>query len=284
MKRIFGFLVGLSGIVACIFTVLAYFDRGQSQALTPPLNTVPTNFPISTVTRTLPTLTAILPTPTTIPPTNTPLVPTPTLTPCPPGCTLYQADWSRGRSDWLGPQSWTTTGDGMLLNDGTNGLYRRGGLGRIMAPYKLGQHGIVDYAVEAEIQMVRSDQAECGSGFGIIVRLDEENRSADSLDRGGYWIGVQNDNFNQRSFLYATAGIPFGWGCGPNTVLAQEPIAVDKKPHIYRVEVQGNSIRLLVDQNLRFEENDNRYRSGGQVGLWSVATQLAVRYLKIIKL
>ena len=97
-------------------------------------------------------------------------------------------------------------------------------------------------------------------------------------------MGIQNDNFNRRSFLYVTQGAPYGWGCGPDAVLAQEQTTLDNLWHTYRVEAQGNTIRLFIDKNLRFEKQDNRYRSGGQAGLWNVATQITVRSFKVIAL
>src|SRR5207249_690241 len=52
--------------------------------------------------------------------------------------------------------------------------------------------------------------------------------------------------------------------------------------HVYRLEVKGTRLRFYVDRGLLLETNDNRYLTGGQVGLESNGTQLEVSSFKVI--
>src|SRR5215213_1886228 len=56
-----------------------------------------------------------------------------------------------------------------------------------------------------------------------------------------------------------------------------------KSWHLYRVEADGNKIKLLIDGAVIAEGVDNTYLSGGQVGLWSNEVQLNVRSSKVLR-
>jgi len=43
--------------------------------------------------------------------------------------------------------------------------------------------------------------------------------------------------------------------------------------HTYRMEVDGNTLRVFHDGRLALEAVDNRYLTGGKIGLWSLVLQ-----------
>jgi hypothetical protein len=193
-----------------------------------------------------------MPTDTAVPPTPKP--PTPTVTPESPAGSdlLYQADWSAGLNGWFGSQDWKTL-NGMLINDGAHD-----GIGlSITAPYS---PNTADYAIEAEIQVVRP--LGCSS-FGIVARADKKET--------GYQAGINYCEFHGAAF-YSMPELGFK-EFDPGT-----------KWHTYRLEVKGNTIKFFIDEAPVMETSDNRYLSGGQVGLWNDNVQLNVRSFKVMKL
>ena len=188
-------------------------------------------------------------------------MPTPTPAPKPPpGTVLYEADWSSGLNGWPGIYGWKVLG-GALLNDGTNGEKTNW----VAAPYEPGLADVSDYAVEAEIQLV----AEPGCvTFGVVAR-------------DMYQVGIR------------LAWNPFYCNYGDEAMIrlvgSGDPIAAmaytrDMEWHTYRVEVKGNTIKLVIDGASIVETADNRYLTGGKVGLWSVNGQISVRSFKVIAL
>jgi serine/threonine protein kinase len=235
-----------------------------SQAPTPtliPAPPTPTALPSTATSTPIPhtatvtaqaTFTPVPPTPTPIPLTSTPALK--------PGTVLYQADWSSGLNGWAGSEDWKTV-RGMLVDDGTNSSR-----GVITAPYQLGS--ITDYAVEAQIQVVRGiDDGFCSESFGALVRTTEE---------GGYLAGAGPVGCSN-AFIASIAG-------RNGQTLQVKSFTAGTDWHTYRVEVRGNAIRLLVDGVAILETVDNRYLAGGQVGLASRSVVLNVRGLKVIKL
>jgi hypothetical protein len=187
-----------------------------------------------------------------------------------PGDVLYEADWSGGLDGWAGgPPDWKTI-NGMLVNDGTNNSPEKW----ISAPYEPGS--IADYAVEAEIQVVRLTDNSCGDpSFGIVARAEQQ---------GAYWVGVKYEwNFFEMVGSVRASAMPMN-DCGNTTYLAEQAFEPSTDWHTYRVEVQANTIKLLVDGARMLETTDNLHLSGGRVGLWSKDTVLNVRSFKVIQL
>ena len=185
--------------------------------------------------------------------------PTPNPTPRPPGTVLYQADWSQGANGWAGLFGWSWL-NGQLLNDGSNSSNRNW----IPAPRDPGQN---DYAVEAEIQLT-STGSGCPS-FGVVARAASTTQ--------GFQGGPNSQN---------------GFCDGPQiklwTLSGQEltvrQFSAGNGWHTYRLEARANSLRLLVDGVELIAVSDNRYLTGGQVGLWSSGDQIAVRSFKVVAL
>lgn len=210
-------------------------------------------------------------------PTGTPIPPTPT--PCPPGCVLYEADWSSGLNGWGASQGWKTL-DGILVNDGTKGAWGKW----IAGPYHPGAQKINNYAVEAEIQVVRSSGGglACDDyvSFGIVARA-RADRTIEA-----YWVGIGWDapwgGWVPTAHISANPLRRNFGGCKSALI---EPVGFAPRNNwqTYRVEVKGNEVALFVDDELVAETKSNTYLEGGLVGLWSQRTELSVRSFAIIR-
>jgi len=153
----------------------------------------------------------------------------------------------------------------MLVNDGT-GEYST--FKPIFAPYGPPSP---DYAVEAQIR-VSADQP--GSSFGIVARA-EDNPSAGNDAAGGYAGGV-GSGWNQTTGINDLSG---WWGSSDLNGRLVEGTAFDPGMdwHTYRLEVSGNTVRLLIDATEVARVTDNKYLAAGRVGLWCNKYQLEVR-------
>jgi quercetin dioxygenase-like cupin family protein len=211
----------------------------------PTATPLPTATPIPTATPTpAPTSTPVptatpAPTSTPVPPTSTPEptstpVPTPTPTPLPAaGTVLYEADSSGGFEDWDLSGGWLYF-DGILVNDGGGGL--------IVAPYA--PTGLHNYAVEAEIELV--EYGSYGNTFGVSAW----GRSVS----GGFGTGGYGKIWLDQEVIAAEGS---SGSLGPDW-------------HTYRLEVDGNEARLLIDGAIALAVVDNRLLSisGEGVGVW----------------
>ncbi len=146
--------------------------------------------------------------------------------------------------------------DGMLVNDGMTES-------SVIAPFEPGT--LSDYAVEAEIQYVRSDNPWCPNSFGLFAR---------DGDSGGYYGAVCFEGEFE---------VQAGWS-GGSDLLAQQTYALDNEWHTYRLEVNGNQVRFLVDGAILLSFNDNRMLDGGSVGLFVNGYQVNVRAFRVIAL
>ncbi len=186
------------------------------------------------------------------------ILPTPTPTPSLP-CTVNVGTWTGGSSDWK-------TLNGMLLNDGTRTMMQ-GQLGpTIVAPCFIER--TADYAVEARIQVVRAGLYSC---FGITAR---GNPTADSWQ--GYQAIIDGSQGNAK-ILDAQFANAY-------SSLAHIPFDPANDWHIYKFEVKGNTMIIVIDGSPLVEVNDNKYLSGGQVGLWSYGVQLNVSSFNVTAL
>lgn len=184
----------------------------------------------------------------------------PTVRP-PVGAVLYKADWTKGPAGWQQAYGWSVL-DGMLVSDGSGGDYSSDW---ISAPYQPGAADVNNYAIEAEVQVVRWPEFS-QTGFGLALR-------------SGFEAGVCRH----------------GWGAATDATIKEinancfEPlkasaIAPGTDWHLYRAEVVGNRIKFFVDGGLYAEVVDNRHLEGGSVGLWAGNFQVSVRSFKVIAL
>lgn len=188
---------------------------------------------------------------------------------------LYQANWSNGRDGWTLPQGWDTV-SGELVNDGTGTDMTKHAQPPAIHPYT------ANYAVEADIQMVRPLNANCygnSSNFGITVREESS---------GYYAVGLDDHNPNfgvSWKGIIADVPMPSPVTCDlSNNNLAGNSVSLDTNWHTYRVEVRGNDIKFLLDGNPVAETTDNHHLRSNVVGLWSDSIVLNVRSFKVIAL
>lgn len=189
-----------------------------------------------------------------------------------PGTVLYEANATIGLAEWSGP-GWREL-DGMLVTDGETA-------GRFAVPVDL--RLVTDYALEAEIQVVKVmawqgdgswgyECPEVASHFGYFLLRDQEYETFICYnDYGG-----SNNTYARISELPLSTFDP-----GPYRTY--DP---GQEWRTYRLEVKGNQMRFLVDQQVVLEVTDNQFLSdtGGEVGFVCNYTQLALRSFRVIAL
>jgi len=229
---------------------------------------VPTSTPIPTATDVPPPTETPEPT-STSEPTSTPEptateTPEPTATPKPePGSVLYEASDEVGFEGWGGGNGWKQL-DGMLINDGgTDGVS--------YAPAPFTVKGMDDYAIEAEIQLVRGIPSDCNIGFGIQIRESNE---------GLYQSAIYKQCGFDSSAYAIIAGPPEYF----HERLAEQEFNPGSDWHTYRFEGEGDELRLYIDGGLVLRTKDNRYLEGGDFSLLSIGLQLSVRRVRVIVL
>lgn len=195
--------------------------------------------------------------------------PSPTPTTLPAGTVLYQAEWSHGLAGWQGTHGWKVV-QRQLETDSSDPA-------TIIIPYR---PPVTDYALEIRIQIVRLLRQN-GGYFSIFATR--------APGKDGYQGGVSN--------LKGSEPRPFG--DHPQAQVFIDPFSsmapgsaspIDYEPgsqwHTYRVEVQGNEVRLLVDdvQIGRASSEQTEVLSNGPIGLSSELLVLRVSSLRIIAL
>ena len=201
---------------------------------------------------------------------QTPQPPTPTPTPLAPpaGKVLYQENGSDNWGGWTGTSDWKTL-NGQLLNDGTHDI--TDAPPTITAPYQVEK--TANYAVEAKISVQRQNQGTNGNAFAITVR---------GATNKGVWQGYPILIATSKSG--STAYIQDNNNTFSGANLAQAPFDPGTAVHTYRVEVKDNDIRVLIDGYLKVETKDNKFLTGGQVGLVSYNDQITVSNFTVITL
>src|SRR5215218_3417339 len=74
------------------------------------------------------------------------------------------------------------------------------------------------------------------------------------------------------------------WADGGNTTLDVRPFRPRTDWHLYRVEVRGNTLRVLIDGAFALSATDNTHLSRRKVGLWSNRSQISVRSFDVTAL
>jgi hypothetical protein len=185
-----------------------------------------------------------------------------------PGELLYVADTAGGFDAWSlpGPPEGSPLPDwvverGMLVSRGF-------GPGEpVSAPFTAPSD---DYAVEVEAQILRFNRFPETGGNDFLVM-------ARGAIFGGVGIpcpgrGPQVD----RPMLHLDA-----WFCG---FLVGKAFAPGQEWHTYRLEVEGNELRLFVDGELQLQERSNRTLSGGEVGVLSHRVEVGIRRFAVYSL
>jgi serine/threonine protein kinase len=205
---------------------------------------------------------------------------TPIPTAIPANTVLYNAN---GFTDhWIGSPEWKAVG-GQLGSDGSSSTS--------FTTWAPKQMPVANYEVKAQIEFVRStynqDPGLFGANyeFGIMLRGDGNSsgyevgmeslsnylaQNSQATGAQGAIVGlVQNDNTSGDSFV---SGFSMG-----NARLKERDYPLDNTWHAYRVDVQGNDIKLYLDDTLLLETTDNSYLSSGYIGLRSVDADVNVK-------
>jgi len=173
---------------------------------------------------------------------------------------IYQADWSQGLSGWPGTFGWSAAA-GVLRNDGSDfgGDNWDGGLWNahwVAAPFTV-PADITSYAVEAEIQV--PSRPACGS-FGLAAR-------------GSHQVGVHMCAADGATVLSIRSSAP--------ELLSDSFIQIGEGWHLYRVEVQPETTRVLIDGTELAEVSDPDAEMDGPAGLWDDHTVIQVRQFRL---
>jgi hypothetical protein len=167
------------------------------------------------------------------------------------GTTMFTATWVSGFNGWTGDAAWKTL-RGVLLNDGT-------GDSSIRAPFT---SAVPDYAVEARIRALG------GGWFGVYFRKsDGDSGYLSRVHAGGgdthLWDGA------------------YRWGGSLATGPSFSP---GNEWHTYRVEADGNVIRLFIDGAQVATATNNKYLTGGHIGIFADGAQLEISAFKVMRL
>src|SRR5207249_3328337 len=123
-----------------------------------------------------------------------------------------------------------------------------------------------DYAVEARIQVIRVHSAGC-SNFGILVRMTSDSQ-------GGYKA--------EANCLSTDAPYSGSAEIDTDQTLIKADYAPGSDTHTYRVEVQGNQVRFLIDGSVIAETISNRFLSAGRISLIDDSVEVAVSSFTVL--
>lgn len=191
------------------------------------------------------------------------VIPSEPATPVPTeGELVYEADWSGGENDWLLAEGWAAL-DGTLIADGNVAA-------PLLSPF---QPESADYAVEAELSLLDVDQ--CATVAGVFARVTEQSNVNETFPAGyignvcatDWLIEAVNENNDNRD------------------TLARGEFTLDDQPHVYRLEVEGDQIRMFVDGEFVGEATDQRWTNAGGAGIYlDGALQVTVSAFRVYAL
>lgn len=126
--------------------------------------------------------------------------------------------------------------------------------------------------MEIEMQILVPGSGYWGeSGAGVFVRQSERGRYI-----GGFYYPCNSISGCTKAAIIGDREV--------NKAIREARFNVGENWHKYRLEAEGNTIRLLIDGGVTLEAADNRYLSGDQVGLWCSNSQINVRSFRVIAL
>ena len=158
---------------------------------------------------------------------------------------IYQANWSTGLDGWSGTNQWHAS-NGQLYSDGSDCC-------NILAPYLMGS--ISNYAIEASIKIVGAND----SFFGVVAR-----GQGDSSNLSGYICGMAGVTDEGGGNFSGLASISYVGYKGP--ALQSTSYNPGSDWHLYRIEVNRDSITLLIDGQIHTQLTDSTFSSGGHIG------------------
>jgi hypothetical protein len=268
-------------VAGCVTGAVAYLvrpgeDSSQSEApkmiaAAAPAGATATSTSIPTFSPTprrllVPSLTATPKPSATVTPTSPPSR-TPTAAPSPTPTPLFLAE----RNDlaaWASP-GWSYA-DRLLTNDGT----QLSGQPWLTVPFAPPGRR---FAVEAEVRVLGLASGVCEQNFGLVAG------NGGGIDWGA---GVV---FGCDGAIHARLTDVTDWSNGYNRdrVLDDATFDPQNRWHRYRLEVDGNRLRLLIDGRPLLEATDDQAAEGaddGTIGLWSQGVRLEVRLVTVLAL
>jgi hypothetical protein len=184
-------------------------------------------------------------------------------TPVPsPGQLAYEANWSGGAADWQLTDGWTAE-NGVLVADGAVAQ-------PLLAPF---QPPTANYAVEADLVLANLDQ--CNTIAGAFSHVSEQSNIGGTFSAGyvggacadGWRIDAVQQNSQNRD------------------TLVEGDFALNDQAHVYRLEVQGDQIRLFIDGAFVGEATDDRWPDAGSAGIYlSGPLQVTVNAFRVFTL
>jgi hypothetical protein len=214
---------------------------------------------------------------------------TPTPSPVTAGTVLCQYDATHSFTSWNNSPEWKQLSDGTLGSDGTD---TGEGSGNFMAWSGCQTLSTPNYAVEAQIQYVRSANPDNNNNngmfeFGIMLRGDGGT--------AGYEVGVglstcSNATSIAMISLIQQARIGQSSQCdsnGPDPLSgsgSSQNYNVDTNFHTYRAAVTNNTITLSIDGNQLLQTSDNTFTNAGQVGLRDIFGDINVKSFTVTAL
>jgi hypothetical protein len=187
---------------------------------------------------------------------------------------LYAAEGADGLAAWSSG-SWTVTND-LLTTDGGSGLPEQW----ITGPY----HPPGDtYAIEAEIRVRDLAPNVCDQNFGIVAGPARGG----PVWGGGVLFPCARNGTTVAPRARVTDGSTWQDGYNQDRELDGKAFDPASEWHVYRLEVRGTDLRLLIDGKQILMTADTQApppSRPAQIGLWSQGVRLSVRHVTVLPL
>ncbi len=182
---------------------------------------------------------------------------------------LYRANWTHGLDGWTtrngGSGSWRTK-NGALVSPPVT--YQHPAT-LIRPPFQPGAHGIANYAVQFQARPV-------ARGIGFHVSIRRQGQRYDDFSASGCCT-----NTTSLSIIYRDEGT----GAGYDTIIGDAHLPpIDARWHTYRLEVQGEKLRFIVDGRPLIRGLDRHLLAGGEVNLSGLDVPIRIRDFTIVSL
>jgi len=217
------------------------------------------------------------------PPTRTPTPrPTPTVQPTPTIAptresdviAYYLAEVGADLRAWTGP-SWRADG-ATLRSDGSAVFAQPWISGPVAPPIRGG------YAVEAEFRIDGLASGYCKQSLGVIVPLPSGAFAGAGLI---YECDGSGDVIGSRARISDVSDYTDGYFQDPE--FAAKPLDLESGWHTLRIEVEGDTMRLLVDGDLVLTAAVTKSvvrNPENALGLWSEGVEVSVRRIAVVAL
>ena len=183
---------------------------------------------------------------------------------------LYRGIWTGNMAGWThGGDAWTV--QGKLLQ------YSGDAASVMLAPYTVTR---TSYAVQAKIKLIAFKDTGLSEsrGYGIDVRATSAGDPTQSTVGlvAGVGRGFMGCDGVSSQAVFTTADTDF-------TSLKKHNASFQPSHawHLFRVEVRGNAIKLIVDGHVENTVTTKRFAGGTLVGLYSLGANIQVKSFSI---